>query len=542
MSVGRRRLLARFTRWALLAAPPAWAAADCSDAPGQPYLPPCRPWPRGIEHQRQADLGDGRYLNPVLAGDRPDPSVLKDGGDYYLTHSSFDAVPGLLIWHSRDLIHWQPRAHALHDAVGSVWAPDLCRHGGRYYLYLPVKASPNDILVTWADRIDGPWSPPQSLGLPRHIDPTHVVGEDGQRWLYLSGGDRVRLSADGLRTVGPIEHVYDAWRYPDDWDVESFSPEGPKMLRHGGWWHMLLAVGGTAGPPTGHMVIAARSRSLDGPWEQAPHNPLMRTRSPRERWWSRGHGSLVQGPAGDWWMLYHGYENGFHTLGRQMLLAPARFSADGWFHVDADDGEPLPKPAGGIAVPHGLALSDDFAGPTLQAHWQFLSGSGQAPRARVADGQLHLRATGHTGPGDSPPLGFIQGDPAFEIEFDLAMDDGVQAGVVMFYSPRLYAGMGANAQSLQLHRYGQDLRAVPKPAGLKASPLRMQLKLRCVRHVLTLFSRADASQPWAKFPVQMDVSGYHHNTAGGFASLRPALYACGTGEARFAHLRYRALT
>ena len=483
-------------------------------------------------------MGDGRYLNPVLAGDRPDPSVLKDGSDYYLTHSSFEAVPGLLIWHSRDLVNWRPLVNALHESVGSVWAPDLCKHGGRYYLYLPVKASPNDIFVSWADRIEGPWSKPVALGLPRHIDPTHVTGEDGQRWLFLSGGDRVRLSDDGLKTAGPIEHIYDPWRYPDDWDVESFSPEGPKIIRHGGWWHMLLAVGGTAGPPTGHMVIAARSRTLEGPWEQAPHNPLMRTRSPRERWWSRGHGSLVQGPDGGWWMLYHGYENSFHTLGRQMLLAPARFSEAGWFHVDADDGVPLAKPKGGEAVPHGLALSDDFAGTALKPHWQFLSGSGQMPRARVADGKLHLRATPGKGPADSAPLGFIQGDPAFELTFDLDFDEGVQAGVVMFYSPRLYAGMGAHAKSFQLHRYGQDIRAVPKPDGIAR---KMQLRLRCVRHVLTLYSRADTTQAWAKFPVQMDVSGYHHNTAGGFASLRPAIYAAGQGTARFSNLRYRAV-
>lgn len=532
MSLLRRELLA------LLAAPPALAAVDCADAPGQPYLPPCTPWPRGIEGQRQADMGDGRFMNPVLAGDRPDPTVLKDGDDYYLTHSSFEAVPGPLIWHSRDLVNWRPLAPALRQAVGSVWAPDLCRHGGRYYLYLPVKAAPNDILVMWADRIEGPWSTPVALGLHKHIDPTHVTGEDGQRWLFLSGGDRVRLSADGLRVEGPVEHVYDPWRYPEDWDVESFSPEGPKLLRHGGWWHMLLAVGGTAGPPTGHMVIAARSRTLDGPWEQAPHNPLMRTRSPRERWWSRGHGSLVQGPAGDWWMLYHGYENSFHTLGRQMLLAPARFSADGWFHVDVDDGAPLPKPRGGKAGAHGLALSDDFSGGALKPHWQFLSGSAQMGRVRVQGGRLHLRATGSKGPGGSPPLGFIQGDPAFEIELDLDLDAGVQAGLVMFYSPRLYAGMGANARTFQLHRYGQDIRPVPKPAGIA---LRLQLRLRCVRHVLTLFSRADASQPWAKFPVQMDVTGYHHNTAGGFASLRPAIYAAGNGEARISNLRYRAI-
>ena len=79
-------------------------------------------WKRGIEHQRQADLGDGTFLNPVLAGDRPDPSVLKDGDDYYLTLSSFTAYPGLPVWHSRDLINWQPIGHAITKNVGSIWS------------------------------------------------------------------------------------------------------------------------------------------------------------------------------------------------------------------------------------------------------------------------------------------------------------------------------------------------------------------------------------------------------------------------------------
>src|SRR5450631_2499018 len=62
-------------------------------------------WGRGFEGQRKADLEDGSFLNPILAGDYPDPSILKDGSDYYMTHSSFDASPGLLIWHSRDLVN-----------------------------------------------------------------------------------------------------------------------------------------------------------------------------------------------------------------------------------------------------------------------------------------------------------------------------------------------------------------------------------------------------------------------------------------------------
>ncbi|MDE2181984.1 MAG: hypothetical protein KGJ78_03075 [Alphaproteobacteria bacterium] len=46
---------------------------------------------------------------------------------------------------------------------------------------------------------------------------------------------------------------------------------------------------------------------------------------------------------------------------------------------------------------------------------------------------------------------------------------------------------------------------------------------------------------WEKFDVEMEVSGYHHNTAGGFLSLRPGLYAAGTGGARFRNFRYEKL-
>ena len=61
-------------------------------------------WARGIENQRKADLGKGYYLNPIVPGDHPDPSVLKNGEDYYMTFSSFDNYPGLIIWHSKDLV------------------------------------------------------------------------------------------------------------------------------------------------------------------------------------------------------------------------------------------------------------------------------------------------------------------------------------------------------------------------------------------------------------------------------------------------------
>jgi xylan 1,4-beta-xylosidase len=128
-------------------------------------------WARGVEGQRKADLGNGFFLNPIMPGDHPDPTVLKDGNDYYMTHSSFDAYPGLVIWHSQDLVNWEPVGPSLFKNVGSVWAPDLVKHQGRYYIYFPGrKAGYASNYVIWAESIRGPWSEPIDLKIGR-IDP-----------------------------------------------------------------------------------------------------------------------------------------------------------------------------------------------------------------------------------------------------------------------------------------------------------------------------------------------------------------------------------
>lgn len=502
-------------------------------------------WGRGFEGQRKADLGDGSFLNPIFAGDHPDPTILRDGDDYYVTFSSFDAYPGIVIWHSRDLINWRPLTAALRAPIGSVWAPELVKHGGRYYCYIPARF-PNrrSIYVIHAPRIEGPWSDPIDLRLPNHIDPGHAVDEQGQRWLFLSGGDRVRLSSDGLSTVGEVEHVYDPWRYPADWVVESFAPEGPKIFRRGGWYYLVTAVGGTAGPPTGHMVIAARSRSLAGPWENDPANPIVRTRSEREKWWSRGHATLFEGPDGRWWMIYHGYENGYWTLGRQTLLQPVEWTQDGWFRPHGGDlSRPIANPIDLGAQQHGLVLSDDFSTDKFGIQWGFYDpGPHEAARVHRAGGKLIVKGKGST-PSDCSPLGFICGDQRYQIESDVEIGEGCEAGLLLFYNRRLYAGLGIGPKGLVMHRYGlQRLRGTPpgqRDSG--GGPIRrLRIRLTNDRNILTIHTSSDGAI-WQKFDVQMEVSGYHHNVAYDFLSLRPALYAAGIGEAKFANFSYRAL-
>jgi beta-xylosidase len=518
-------------------------AQDATAARTPPAAPGCAPdwsglrWGAGFEGQRKADLGDGRFLNPVLAGDHPDPSVLRDGSNYYLTFSSFDAYPGLPLWHSTDLVNWRPLGSALRKPVGSVWAPEIARHGDRYFIYFHARTPDyRSLYVITAERIEGPWSDPVDLGLHAHIDPGHAVGEDGRRYLFLSGGDRVRLRDDGLAVDGAVEHVYDPWHYPEDWVVETFAPEGPKVLRRGDWYYLILAVGGTAGPPTGHMVIVARSKSIHGPWQNAPGNPIVHTTSATEKWWSRGHATAVEAPDGSWWLLYHGYESGFWTLGRQTLLDPVRWTDDGWLVAQGGDlSRPLRKPAGGRAQPHGAPLSDDFVGE-LAPHWSFYDPAPtELQRLRHEPGKLIVAAKG-VQPGDASPLTFVAGDLAYQFEVCVELRGGAQAGVLLFYNRRLYCGLGFDAQRFTLHRYG-----LPRTRARPADAAR-QLWLRVTndRHIVTLHHSVDGRQ-WLKYDVQMEVSGYHHNVAGDFLSLRPGIYVAGDGGAAFSRLRYQAL-
>lgn len=498
-------------------------------------------WPRGIENQRIADLGDGRFLNPVIAGDRPDPNVLKDGDDYYATFSSFYYYPGIPIWHSRDLVNWTPLTFALDTFIGTVWALDIAKHDGRYFIYIPA-LDPDDEkrpLKTWvihADNMAGPWSEPIDMHIDNMIDPGHFLGEDGKRYLFFNGGNRVEISDDGLSAAGKVEHVYDGWPIPEDWVIEGFALEGPKLMRRDGWFYMFSGQGGTAGPPTSHMVVVARSRSIHGPWENCPHNPIVRTATRDEPWWSRGHATPVEGPDGSWWMVYHGYENGFRTLGRQMLLEPFEWTADGWPRaLGGDLSTPLAKPRGGQAVKPGVALSD-FTSDALHKKMTFYWPQGDyLDRAHIADGVLRLTGQG-TGPADASPILFAVGERRYEMEVDVAIEGDVEAGLLLFYNEKLFCGIGLKDGTMEAYRIGNREQW---PAGAPTKARRMRLRLVNDANVVTFHYRPEGGE-WTK-ERSFEVSGYNHNIADGFLSLRPGIYAAGDGQAVFRDLVYRGL-
>ena len=105
-------------------------------------------------------LNAQQWPKAIIAGDYPDPTIFREGRDFYMTHSPFVYAPGVLIWHSTDLINWTPVCRALESWKGSAMAPDLLKYKGTYYLYFP---SNGTNYVSTAKDIKGPWSEPKRI-------------------------------------------------------------------------------------------------------------------------------------------------------------------------------------------------------------------------------------------------------------------------------------------------------------------------------------------------------------------------------------------
>lgn len=482
-----------------------------------------------FQHQKN-DMDMGQYLNPIFAGDYPDPSILRDGDDFYLVHSSFDYYPGLLIWHSKDLVYWSPVTNALHKYIGSVWAPDLAKYEGKYYIYFPADQSN---YVVWADRIEGPWSEPIDLKISG-IDPGHITDDQGNRYLYISDGGYYALAKDGLSVTAEFKKCYDGWPIPADWVIECFCMEGPKLTKHGDYYYLTVAEGGTAGPPTSHMIISARSKSPLGPWENSPYNPIIKTRDASERWWSKGHGTPFEDTNGDWWMIFHAYENGHYNMGRQTLLQAIEWTEDGWFKTPEgiNTDQPIKKPAMELS-PSTYSLNDDFSGEQLRPHWKFF-GEYDTSRFHLEDKSLLIRSKGQA-VGECSPLLCIPSDHSYTVDIEMYIEGDATGGLVLFYNNNTHSGILADKANVMCDLRGWQFIT-------ERDVLERHVFLRMVNRndLVNMYYSTDGKK-WKKIETSLEVSSWHHNALSGFLSLRIGLCSMGDGEVRFKNFHYKAL-
>ncbi len=290
-----------------------------------PFMKEC------MEKEAGFQLEDA-YCNPVLRGWHPDPSVLRVGDDYYLINSSFVMVPALPVSHSKDLVHWETIGHVFQDAASAhleglpggfgYWAPDISYYDGRFYVVATLRSNRYPFrqqMLTWADKPEGPWASPVFLPVDG-IDPSLFADEDGRRYLVVNPGVQIaEISPSGELLEKPRMIYYGSQKYKS---------EGPHLFKRDGYYYILEAEGGTG---QGHMVTAARSRNLRGPYSPCPMNPVLGAKYPDAYIRRSGHGKLVELPDGRYDMMYLCSRNveGRTLMGRETALDPVTF-IDGW--------------------------------------------------------------------------------------------------------------------------------------------------------------------------------------------------------------------
>ncbi|PZU08789.1 glycoside hydrolase family 43 protein [Sphingomonas sp.] len=346
-----------------------------------------------------------KIANPILPGFNPDPSIVRVGDDIYIATSTFEWYPGVQIHHSRDLVNWRlvsrplVRASQLDmrgtpDSCG-VWAPDLSYADGRFHLiYTDVKrygrttaagasgASLRDFHNYWVhcDTIDGEWSDPVHLN-SSGFDPALFHDDDGRSYLLNMLWDhrpgRNRFAGIVIQEMDLRSGALLGERRTIFVGTDLGFTEGPHLYKRDGWYHLLVAEGGTG---WNHAVTMARARSIEGPYEIHPDGPVLTAKdkplSPIQR---SGHADLVDLPDGETWMAYLCGRplpsRGRCVMGRETAIQPMRWGEDGWLRTVEGDAAPAPAPNAPAlpAAPWPAPAShDDFDGPDLPVTLQWL--------------------------------------------------------------------------------------------------------------------------------------------------------------------------
>lgn len=449
------------------------------------------------------------YENPIIPGFYPDPSVCRVGEDYYLVNSSFEFFPGVPLWHSRDLLHWEQIGHVLtRDSQlplencrtsGGIYAPTIRWRDGRFYM-ITTNVSNGGNFFVWTDDIRGEWSEPVYID-QGGIDPSLFWDDDGT--VYYTGTHSDESGRPGigmfpvdLETGKRLGETKIIW-----YGTGGKCPEGPHLYKINGWYYLMIAEGGTE---YGHMETIARSRSVWGPYESCPHNPIVTHRNVQREveFHAVGHADLVEAPDGKWWMVCHAIRPSIfmlHHTGRETMLLPVEWDENGWPVVNGNryiTAEMQVEGEGCVRVPR--SWRDDFTDRVPAPRWAYLR---NPDRSRYAFGDgLTLRGSEATLDDIGAPtfLGVRQQQFAlrYETRMQLSSERASAAGLTIFHTNEhhyeLLAHPAENGLSVQLRRRVVDMQTLSEPVFFENTDT-LVLRIEAERTKYTFLAGPDAA-------------------------------------------------
>jgi len=428
---------------------------------------------------------DGHFINPIINGAHPDPSICRVGEDYYIVNSSFEYFPGLPIHHSTDLVNWELIGYGLHredqcdgkmnlidvQSDGGIHAPTIRYNNGTFYIITTNVYSPGDRLpgemrnfIITAKNPSGPWSEPHLIEGAPGIDPDIFFDDNGK--VYFTGthgpGD---MNSNGIGAIWIQELDLKDWKLVGDrhsvWDgAFGCCTEGPHIYKEHGLYYLLVAEGGTG---KNHGVMIAASKEIFGPYDENPRNPILTSRHLSNEYFvnSTGHADIIELPDSRWYMVSLGKRNdldGDANMGRETYLIPVVWEPTiiKWEQVSETKWEPVrylfpvaapltgkveritPLPYSDKPQYINNTFIDDFKDDNLNLEWTFI----RVPHKRtytLLGNPGYLRLFSNLNNIENRKrfsmMGFRQKESDFDYEVKMTFspnDDKVESGVIHY--------------------------------------------------------------------------------------------------------------
>lgn len=327
----------------------------------------------------------GTFTEPVLHSDYSDPDVICVDGEYWMTSSSFNCIPGLQILHSTDLVNWDIVNAALPKMYGPpvsdvqhgnrVWAPAIRYFNDRFWIFW---GDPDlGVFQVHADHPAGTWSEPVQVWKGKGIiDTCPLRDDDGRIYLvHAWAGSRAgfksvlgvcELDAECTQFISEQVMVFDGNKSNDD------TIEGPKFYKRNGWYYIFAPSGGVK---EGWQMVL-RSKNIYGPYEYRTvlHQGKTDIHGPHQGGW-------VEDAAGDCWFLH--FEDRY-AYGRVVHMQPMKWTDDGWCTMGVDmDGDGIGEPVSEYRRPapfpdkkyprsvSALETRTDFTHEYIPYNWQW---------------------------------------------------------------------------------------------------------------------------------------------------------------------------
>ncbi|HYP17488.1 MAG TPA: glycoside hydrolase family 43 protein [Opitutus sp.] len=329
---------------------------------------------RAFSHAPLSVSARGASARLVLPAPAQDPHVYREAGLYYYTESSPSGVFVRVLRDFRDFASadrqrvWTPARRG--PASHNLWAPELHRIDGRYYIYFAADDGANENHRMWVlgATTDDPAGDYELLGTLDTqgwaIDGTTFLDGCGERFFVWSGwpGDQdgqQNLYVARMKTPTALATPRVLLTRPDQpWERHGLPLcEGPQVLQRAGRTFIIYSASGSWTEDYGLGLLEHIGGDLANPRSWRKHAPVF---SKNRHAWGVGHCGFATTASGQDWILYHAKTSrrpGWTD--REVRAQPFTWDADG-------------APVFGAPLPCGAA--DIPASPTRAAQALFAAG------------------------------------------------------------------------------------------------------------------------------------------------------------------------